>query len=223
MIKSATSGHEALMKPLVLAPGPGALPSSESADGSSAAGKTRLRWLVDTHHDFVWRSLRRLGVAPADVDDAAQHVFVTAARKLASIRAGAERSFLFQTALRVAADRRKKQRRNLEVDAIDSEQPPADVAPAGEDLLDLRRAREKLDRILDAMSLELRAVFVLFELDQMTMAEIAELLELPAGTVASRLRRARIEFRERVEAGRQAGPDAAWRGARKTKKEVGRE
>jgi RNA polymerase sigma-70 factor (ECF subfamily) len=210
-----------LMKPLVLAPGPGALPSSQSADGGSDAAEKRLRWLVDTHHDFVWRSLRRLGVAPADVDDAAQHVFVTASRKLATIRAGAERSFLFQTALRVAADSRKKQRRNRELDAIDGEQPPVDAAPTGEDLLDLRRARERLDRILDAMSLELRAVFVLFELDQLTMAEIAELLELPAGTVASRLRRARVEFRERVEADRQASPDAARRAPRKDEKRGG--
>lgn len=169
----------------------------------------RLRVLVDAHYDFVWRSLRRLGVHDADVDDAAQQVFVTASRKLEAIRRGCERSFLFQTALRVASDSRRTRRRRREVaeDELGYTEEPRDPAPATDDLVDLRRARAQLDEILDDMPLDLRAVFVLFELDEATLAEISALLHVPVGTVASRLRRARLQFRE--AATRAAGTNAA--------------
>jgi RNA polymerase sigma-70 factor (ECF subfamily) len=167
-----------------------------SSDEGAVDGK-RLRALVEAHYDFVWRSLRRLGVPEGDVDDAAQKVFLTASRKLASIRRGAERSFLFQTAYRVASDSRRTLRRRREVPEVEDRET-LDEGPSGEELLDLRRARQQLDEILDSMPLDLRAVFVLFELDEMTTAAIAELLELPAGTVASRLRRARLEFRRQA-------------------------
>ena len=141
-----------------------------------------------------------------DVDDGAQRVFLTASRKLGAIRPGAERSFLFQTALRVAADSRRTHRRRREVAESAGDEQTAERAPGAEELLDLYRARKHLDRILDEMELDLRAVFVLFELDQLTMAEIAELLDLPAGTVASRLRRARVQFREKAAASPPASP-----------------
>jgi RNA polymerase sigma-70 factor (ECF subfamily) len=153
---------------------------------------------VDGYHDFVWRSVRRLGVPQCDAEDAVQKVFLVAAGKLAAIRNGSERSFLFQTALRVASDSRRTQRRRREVMEMDGDERPASEELSSEELLDLRRARQQLDRILDEMPIDLRAIFVLFELEEMTMAEIAQLLGLPAGTVASRLRRARADFQERV-------------------------
>jgi RNA polymerase sigma-70 factor (ECF subfamily) len=52
-----------------------------------------------------------------------------------------------------------------------------------------------LDEVLDALPMDLRAPFVLFELEELSTAEIAAMLSVPAGTVASRLRRAREEFR----------------------------
>lgn len=167
-----------------------------------------MKEMVEAHHDLIWRFLRRLGVHPGDVDDGAQRVFLIAAAKLALIRPGSERSFLLQTALRVASDSRHARARLREEPC---EIEPADDGPAGEDLLDMRRARAQLDGILDAMAPELRSVFVLFEVDELTMAEIAELLELPPGTVASRLRRAREEFRgkaARLGPGRPKGAGA---------------
>jgi RNA polymerase sigma-70 factor (ECF subfamily) len=199
VINSAQRGHEEVMAHVRLTLGDHPVEAVEGPGVSDVAADKRLRALVDAYYDFVWRSLRRLGVANGDVDDAAQRVYSTLARKLGSVRPGSERSFLFQTALPVAADCRRTRRRRREVAEVGEDEAPADPSPSGEDLLDLRRAREHLDRILDGMSLELRAVFVLFELDEMTMAEIAELLEVPAGTVASRLRRARAEFRQKVE------------------------
>jgi RNA polymerase sigma-70 factor (ECF subfamily) len=164
---------------------------------NSTPSEARIRALVDAHYEFVWRALRRLGVRVGDIDDGVQRVFLVASGKIEAIRADSERSFLFQTAFRVAADSRRTERRRREVQGDDLAEP-VDDAPGAEELLDLRRARERLDEILDAMSLELRAVFTLFELDQMTLTEIAELLSVPRGTVASRLRRAKEEFRARA-------------------------
>src|SRR4051812_6204799 len=71
------------------------------------AASTRFRALVEQHFDFIWRSLRGLGVPSSAVDDAAQHVFCVASEKLGAIAAGSERAFLFKTALGVAANARR--------------------------------------------------------------------------------------------------------------------
>src|SRR5262249_19375343 len=86
-------------------------------------------------------------------------------------------------------------RREVSEDAMG--EPPAPDLGA-DDLADLRRARAMLDEILEEMPLELRVVFILSEIEQMTAANIAELESIPPGTVASRLRRAREIFRERL-------------------------
>jgi len=168
---------------------------------ASALAERRLTALVDAQYDFVWRSVRRLGVRDGDADDAAQHVFLVAARKLDAIREGCERSFLYQTALRVASDYRRSNKRRFEASLTDLPETieTADPALTTDELLDLRRARAFLDSILDQMPIDLRAVFVLHELEQTTMADIASLLSLPSGTVASRLRRARLQFGEILE------------------------
>ena len=57
-----------------------------------------------------------------------------------------------------------------------------------------------LDGVLEQMDSDLRTVFVLYEFEDLSMAEIAEVVAIPRGTVASRLRRAREDFRERVRA-----------------------
>jgi len=163
------------------------------------AAEVRIRELMTAHFDFVWRSLRRLGLPPADADDGAQEVFVVASRKLSTIARAAEKRFLFATALRVASTRRRVLRRRREEPHswLGEEEPQSDVErsePGPERLTELSQARRDLNEILDAMKLEQRAVFVLYELEEMTVPEIASLLDLPPGTVSSRLRLAREEF-----------------------------
>jgi RNA polymerase sigma-70 factor, ECF subfamily len=155
----------------------------------------RLEAMLADHHAFVWRSLRRLGVPDGDIDDASQQVFLVAHRRLAKLAPESERSFLFQTALRVAADWRRAHKRRCEQVGIDILDVP-DVAATPEEQMDQRRARALLDRALESMPMELRAVFVLFELEEMTMAQIASIAGIPPGTVASRLRRARQAFHD---------------------------
>jgi RNA polymerase sigma-70 factor, ECF subfamily len=157
----------------------------------------RLSTMFHHHHDFVWRSVRRLGVSPEAVDDATQEVFVVASRKLDAIEAGKEKAFLFGAAVRVASDSRRARSRRRHAPSEDLPDL-VDVTPAAGELVDQKRARELLDELVGQLPEDTRPVFVLFELEGMTMAEIASCLELPAGTVASRLRRARELFAAHV-------------------------
>lgn len=167
------------------------------------AAPERLRKLVDAHLDFVWRSLRRLGVDASAVDDAAQQVFWIAYQKLEQILPGSERPFLYGTALRVASEARRVQDRRKDREApTDIETWPDDL-PLLDEMVDLRRARDVLDRILDRMPFDLRTVFVLTEAEGLTAADVSELLEIPVGTVASRLRRAREIFERGVRSVQQ--------------------
>lgn len=154
----------------------------------------RLAALARDNFHFIWRSLRRLGVSAGSVDDAAQQVFEVASRRLEEIEPGRERAFLFKTAILVTAEATRRaatQRARDGGDAVDE----LDAAlPSPEDASDWLRRRLLLDRVLAAMPVDLRVTFVLFELEELSMIEIARLLELRPGTVASRLRRAREAF-----------------------------
>lgn len=161
--------------------------------GSACFDASALPRLVELHADFVWRSLRRLGVPASAVDDGAQQVFLTLQSKIEQVIVGRERAFLFSVAIHVAAHARRSLARRREVfdeSALDS----IDPRPGPDARLDEERARAILDAILDSMSDELRTVFVMSEVEEMTMAEIAFAIGIPPGTVASRLRRAREEF-----------------------------
>lgn len=157
----------------------------------------RVARLIQEQFGFVWRLLRRVGVPESDADDAAQQVFIAASQRIDDIQPGSERAFLFTTVLHVGSKARRSRARKREDFGLDFEQE-ADLVPSIDELLDRRRARELLDALLLEMSLELRVVFVLYEIEQLTNAEIAQVVGIPAGTVASRLRRAREDFSARV-------------------------
>jgi len=174
---------------------PFALPAQKSdpIEVRGGASEARLRLLMAAHFDFVWRSLRRLGLQSPEADDGAQEVFLVASRKLSQIEAGHERSFLFSTALRVASTRRRsaKRRREEPLHDLDDEERSE---PGPERLTEMSRARRELQEILDGMAWEQRAPFILFELEEQTVPEIASTLGVPIGTVSSRLRAAREHF-----------------------------
>ncbi|MGE5783881.1 MAG: RNA polymerase sigma factor [Myxococcales bacterium] len=171
-----------------------------AADGSSARSE-RARGLVHAHFDFVWRVLRRLGVAPSEVDDAAQQVFWVAVRKIAPQPGATDEAFLMAVAVRVASEFRRRARNRRELPGADPLELP-DSAQSPEEQLHLRRALAIADQILDTMPWELRVAFVLFEIEDKTTPEIAEILGVPLGTAASRLRRAREAFSRAVAARR---------------------
>jgi len=169
---------------------------------STAPSDQRLTELFALHFDQVWRLVRRLGVPSASIDDAAQEVFVVASRRLDVIERGKERAFLYGTAVRVAADARRARDRRREAPsdtaAASLESLPDSAVPSPDELVDQKRARELLDEIIARLPEDTRPVFVLYELEGLTMAEIATCLDLAPGTVASRLRRAREAFNAHV-------------------------
>jgi RNA polymerase sigma-70 factor (ECF subfamily) len=168
----------------------------------SSVGPLQLHQLFKETYDGIWRLLRGLGVPPDRIDDAAQQVFLVYAERRADVLPGSERSFLFGTALRVAHVVRRGAHREVpgEIDYACSEQPGVD------ELTDQKRARQVLDGILDQLDPELRDVFVLYELEEFTMPEIAAIVEIPLGTAASRLRRGRDRFSALVRRYSTFGP-----------------
>jgi RNA polymerase sigma-70 factor (ECF subfamily) len=198
--------NEALLTGPPLADDALAAPTSEEA--GAVGTDERMRALVKEHFTFVWKSLRGLGVPAGAADDAAQQVFMTASAKLAAIAPGAERSFLFGTAMRVAANARRVAGRRREVFDEAPLDPEGDASPDPEKLLEMKQARALLDAALDAMPDDSRTVFVLFVLEGLAIAEIADILCIPIGTVGSRLRRGREQFNaavKRLEARLPAG------------------
>jgi RNA polymerase sigma-70 factor (ECF subfamily) len=155
--------------------------------------------IYEENFDFVWRSLRRLGVQESNMDDAAQDVFVVVHRRLADFGGRSSvRTWLFGIALRVAGDHRRRLRRKGGL-ALLAEENVADLSRPGPfDTTARAEAVAVLDRVLDDMDEEKRAVFVLAELEEMTAPEIAEALEVNVNTVYSRLRAARSAFENAV-------------------------
>jgi RNA polymerase sigma-70 factor, ECF subfamily len=160
----------------------------------------RLRAVFDECFDYVWRLTRRLGVPEASVDDAVQQAFCVLSDKLERVEPGKERAFLTAIAVRIASNSRRSERRRRERADEGGLAQAKDPSPGADDLIEERRRRMLLDRALGALPLELRTVFVLDELEALTAPEIARLVGVPVGTVASRLRRARTLFLQAAEA-----------------------
>jgi RNA polymerase sigma-70 factor, ECF subfamily len=130
------------------------------------------------------------------VDDATQQVFEIAAKKRLQIAPGSERPFLVRTAALVALEVYRETKRAAKAQTREMARLAHSAGEARPDeAMEAEQWRARLDQVLDALAPELRTVFVLFELEELTGPEIASLLGLAEGTVASRLRRARKQFR----------------------------
>jgi RNA polymerase sigma-70 factor (ECF subfamily) len=163
--------------------------------------------VVRAESDRIWRLLRRLGVAASDADDATQQVFLVLARRWHELDRQRVRRFLYGTALRIAANARRSLRRRRELlDDAALDGPSRDATQ--DDTAETRRARALLDELLAELPDELRRVFVLAEIEELTTLAISELEAIPHGTASSRLRRARALFREKLERERHRNPFA---------------
>jgi RNA polymerase sigma-70 factor, ECF subfamily len=161
----------------------------------SASGEARLAGLLRAHFGTVRRFVRRFGVPESASDDAAQEVFIVVARRLDEVIVGRERPYLYGVALRVAANARRVLVTHRERASNATLTRAASDAPQPDAALESKRLRALLDEILDSMSEDLRAAFVLFELEGFSVPEIAGLCGIAQGTAASRLRRAREAFK----------------------------
>lgn len=155
--------------------------------------RVRLERIFNAHHAAVWRALRRRGLTLDAAEDATQEAFLLAAERLSEIEPERERAFLIGTALRVAHTLGRKTVR-WELDE-DMDQRLSGIR----DTSDTRADAQLCDLVMAKVDPELVEVFVLYELEGLTSPEIAELLAIPPGSVASRLRRAREQFRSAAE------------------------
>lgn len=170
-----------------------------SAVSDSAQSPTAHSWTVASihaqHAGFVWASLHRLGVPESDRPDLLQEVFVVVHRRLDSFDgSSAVTTWLFGICLRVVLGWRRHRRRHPEipVEAPDAETHDGSRSP--EELAIASQARATVERALEALDPEKRAVFVMFELEELSCVEIASMIGVPVGTVYSRLHAARAAF-----------------------------
>jgi RNA polymerase sigma-70 factor, ECF subfamily len=160
------------------------------------AAAARFEAIFEAELPYVWASLRRLGVAPSDLEDVAHELFLLVAQRLPTADTSRPlRPWLFAFAVRFAADYRRLARHRLD---FLGDVEPADGAPSAERRL-MTRERERLVLLaLEQVELDRRAVFILHELDEVPMTEIAPALGIPLNTGYSRLRIAREEFVDAV-------------------------
>lgn len=167
--------------------------AEESVPPRAATTRERLDAAYLAHHEAIWRTVRRLGVSPEVAADATQQAYLIAAERVETIFLGSEKAFLYSTALRSARGIERKNRAAelvAEPDALQSAfgGPPGDVTTR-------HAAADFLGRLLGRMDPALVAIFALYELEGFSSPEIAEIVGVPLGTVASRLRRARAKFK----------------------------
>jgi RNA polymerase sigma-70 factor (ECF subfamily) len=154
----------------------------------------------------VWDSLQRLGVRSADLSDVLQEVFMTVHQRLGSFEGHSRlTTWLFGVCLRVASNYRR--RAHLRREEVVAEVPEefSDEHADPEAAAERAQARATLHRALDAMDLEKRAIFVMFEVEELSCVEIAAALEIPVGTVYSRLHHARKQFDAALAADERGG------------------
>jgi RNA polymerase sigma-70 factor (ECF subfamily) len=153
--------------------------------------------IFDEHFDYVWTTMRRLGVRNADREDLVHEVFLKVNGRLGDYDASRPlRPWLFGFAYRVAADYHRLARHRVEVIGGSTEASSSDV-PADERVA-AREERELLLAALDALDLDRRAVLVMHDLDEVPVPQIAQQLAIPLDTAYSRLRRARKELADHV-------------------------
>ena len=155
--------------------------------------------VYDEHFPFVWRSVRRLGVAEASVDDVTQEVFLVVHRRLADFEGRSSlKTWLYGVVLRVVRGHRRTLQRKTRPQGGELEAIEDTTAATPYESAEKAQAVRLLHALLDALDDDKREVFVLAELEQLPAPEIAEATGTNVNTVYSRLRAARREFEEAV-------------------------
>jgi RNA polymerase sigma-70 factor (ECF subfamily) len=167
-----------------------------------AAEKQCVREIFEQHAGFVWRSLRHLGVRDADLEDVTQEVFVVVHSRFGSYDDRDKlRSWLYAICSRVAKAHVRKIVRRRE--NITAEPPEADAPATQLEHIEARQALARGQEVLAALPEEQRAVFLLYEVERMSMTEVADALGCPLQTAYSRLHKARERVLAMVDRARR--------------------
>jgi RNA polymerase sigma-70 factor (ECF subfamily) len=196
---SALLGHSAGMTgATALSPAPIAGVRESTPAAGERRGPPDFDAVYEAHFQFVWRSLRRLGVAGESLDDALQDVFLAVHRRLHEFEARSSiKTWLFGFALRVARDHRRRATRKGGLEPLTGSL--ADAAPGPHEQLEQAESLRLIDAVLGELDDAKREVFIMGEIEQMSAPEIAEVLGLNLNTVYSRLRLARRAFEIALE------------------------
>jgi RNA polymerase sigma-70 factor (ECF subfamily) len=170
---------------------PGAAQSLASEEPATETAQQRLDRLFRAHHAGMWRVVRRHGNSAATAADVTQQAFLIVAERLKDIRKESEKAYLYATAIQLARTRHRREQRTADHDVELLVSAVAQTEMPGR----RRDAERVLSLALQTLDQEALTVFVLFELEDNSTQEIADILGIPLGTVASRLRRAREQFR----------------------------
>jgi RNA polymerase sigma-70 factor (ECF subfamily) len=151
------------------------------------------------HSDYVWRTLRTLGVHPSHLDDALQETFLVVHQRLGEFRGDAElKTWIYAVTYRVAQNFRRKVHNHFSHAELPTTVPSSSPSPA--DSVAFDQAAHFVAAFCESLPVERRDVFVLCLLEERSAPEAAALLGVPLNTVYSRLRLARLEFRSALEA-----------------------
>jgi RNA polymerase sigma-70 factor, ECF subfamily len=173
------------------------MPRTSSANQASPKGAAvasspdeGFRAIFEANARFVWRSLLGLGVSESDVPDASQQVFVVLNQKLHQLESGCSiRTFAYGICLRVASDFRS--RAHLRREQLCAVLPDQGSAATQEGILTQREALRRLQAVLAQIDPAQREVFVLYEVEEVDMTEVARAVGCPLQTAYSRLHAAR--------------------------------
>jgi RNA polymerase sigma-70 factor, ECF subfamily len=149
--------------------------------------------LFERHFDYVWFTLRRLGVLERDLEDVTHDVFVQVYKQLDEFDdARPVRPWLFGFSYRLASDYRRLARHRFEM--LGDDVDPLDGSPSAAEHLMTRQKLELVWEALAELDLERRAVFILHQVEGCPTTEVAKVLQIPLNTAYSRLRLAREQF-----------------------------
>jgi RNA polymerase sigma-70 factor (ECF subfamily) len=169
-------------------------PNRDAHAASAPASELRVDQVYEAHVDFVWRSARSLGVREINIDDVVQEVFVVVQRRLAEFEGRSDiKTWLFGITRRVVRSHVRQQIRSRTQTETSVDLADPNAACAESQLANLEGAK-LLYALLDELEADLREVFVLSELEEMSGPAIAEALDLELSNVYARVRRARLAF-----------------------------
>ena len=154
-----------------------------------SSSEEQLAEIFGAHAPYVFRVLRRLGVDAADVEDVCQEVFLVVYRRLPEFEGRSSlRTWIYAICLRCASRYRKRPHRRRE---LVSDPPELPIDAAQQHALEHRQALQLLDHVLAQLPSAQREIYVLYELEELSMHEVAEAVGCPLQTAYSRLHAAR--------------------------------
>lgn len=174
----------------------GAVSTESGVLGAAGPRVPSFQAVYRTYFELVWSTARRLGVAPEAIDDVVQEVFIVVHSKLDTLqRPEALRSWIYGIARRTVSTYHRAQRSrvplsvhaSVETEAVSQQPTPLAQTETSAELQVLMSLLEQLDE-------PKREVFELVEIEELTVPEVAELLDIPLNTAYSRLRTARQAF-----------------------------